>query len=158
IEPAPSLQGDWTFRDNLFEKVSFDVTPPSAPLDHDYNAYWVWGDNEQDPEWVPGGPLPEYKRLPIGTSYDDPAPHDVNLIAAPDYQSGPFGRFYLPSTALTVNQGDRLAGDAGLFWYTTRTDQTVEGSEPASAGKLNIGLHYIAATGGVPSNTFIPGV
>ncbi len=72
----------------------------------------------------------------------------------PDYQAGPManhlgrlGNYYYPasggSTSLfnLVNAGSRTASAAGLYHYTTRTDQTKDSST------VDIGFHYIALNG-----------
>ena len=39
LEPVPASAGNWTFKDNLFDKVDL-VQDTSQPLDYDYNGYW----------------------------------------------------------------------------------------------------------------------
>ena len=53
--------------------------------------------------------------------------NELMLPAAPPYQTGPFGDYYLPITTPLYHAGSRTANDAGLFHYTTRVDQTKEG-------------------------------
>ena len=73
----------------------------------------------------------------------------------PDYQSGPMtnyvgylGNYYYPtsggSTSLTnlINTGSRTAPNAGLYHYTTTTNQTKE-----AASQVDIGFHYVALNG-----------
>jgi hypothetical protein len=64
-------------------------------------------------------------------------------VAAGDYQSGPLGRFYYPTSGTNlytlVNAGSRNADAAGLYHYTTLIDQTKE-----TNSVVNIGFHYVA--------------
>jgi hypothetical protein len=158
LEPAPSSHGDWTIRDNMFDKVSFVLLGDRPlPLDHDYNAYLLWEEtleDQQDPEYPATG---QVKRLAVDTGQANGAPHDVVFNSAPAYQNGTFGGFYLASSARTVNTGSRSPSDAQLFQYTTRTDDVKEGEETGPA-KVNIGLHYVAAADGAPKSTLLVGV
>jgi hypothetical protein len=149
VEPSPSSVGDWTIRDNLFDKVPFYFTgsgnSPPLVFDHDYNAYWLLQSSELN------GFAP---RLPVGTWDFSGAPHDQTLAAAPAYQTGAFGSFYLPSSLWQVGTGSRSPAAAGMFHFTTRTDQT----EDSTQAKVNIGLHYPAALGSQPRSSLISGV
>jgi hypothetical protein len=80
----------------------------------------------------------------------------------PDYQSGAItnylgylGNYYYPtsgsSTSLTnlINTGSRAASAAGLYHYTTTTNQVIEGTT-----QVDVGFHYIALGGsGNPIDT-----
>lgn len=131
LEPIPASAGNWTFTDNLFEKVHF-VQNVDMPLDFGHNAYWPltpfelsawgWGTN----------------RLVAATNGAGAGEQLLDLV--PPYQSGPLGDYYLPITTPLYHAGSRLATDAGLFHYTTRVDQTKE----AAGNMVNIGLHYVA--------------
>jgi hypothetical protein len=77
----------------------------------------------------------------------------TNLVA--DFQGGPLGRFYYPATggssSLTnlVNTGSRLASAAGLYHFTTTTNQVKE-----ATSQVDIGYHYVALdANGVPVDT-----
>ena len=130
LEPTPASAGNWVLRDNLFDKVEFwqDTT---EPLDHGNNGYWpllasevrYYGDAS--------------RLLPTNSVSDQV------LGSAPPYQTGPFGDYYLPTATPLYHAGSRTANDAGLFHYTTRVDQTKEGSGQA----VNIGVHYVATAG-----------
>ncbi len=145
LEPSPTSAGNWTFEDNLFDKIDF-LQDTNQPLDFDYNGYWpmqaselLWGGDSGQLLPATGGNL-------VGA-------HEPVLTTAPPYQSGPFGKFYLPNTTPLYGAGSRSAGDAGLYHYTTRIDQVKEGDE-SSGHKVNIGLHYIAANNyGLPKDT-----
>jgi hypothetical protein len=72
-----------------------------------------------------------------------------------DYQSGPLGRFYYPATggssSLTnlINTGSRLASAAGLYHFTTTTNQVKE-----ATSQVDIGHHYVALdVTGLPVDT-----
>jgi hypothetical protein len=81
-----------------------------------------------------------------------PQGNEQVLTAALPYQAGPFGDFYLPNTTPLYGAGGDTPANLGLYHYTTRVDQVKEGED---SGKVNanIGLHYIAATNGVPIDT-----
>ena len=136
IQPTPA-EARWLFTDNLFDKVAFqewygDENP--TPIDHDYNGYWRRTPEELFP-W-------QLDRLPAndGDGGID-AVHDMVLTESPAYHIGPMGEYYLPTSSPLWNAGSRTPGEAGLFHYTTRLDQTKEGTE---GGNVNIGLHYVA--------------
>lgn len=127
--PIPATVGNWVFKDNMFDDHEF-LQDDTQPVNHDHNAYWPrvifqWG----------GTPR-------LGP--EDGA-NDVTLAQPPLYGSGPFGNFY-QSIASLADAGSRTAAEAGLFHYTTRVDQTKEGSE---TGNVNIGLHYVATASSV---------
>lgn len=124
--------GNWILTDNLFEKVEF-LLYTTEDFDHDYNGCWPLLDSEL--QW--GGTT----RLG-GTT----AENDKELTAAPPYQVGPLGSYYLPSTTTLWNTGSRTAADAGLSQYTTSIDQSKEASE-GTDNLVNIGLHYVATAG-----------
>ena len=58
----------------------------------------------------------------------------------------PSGRHYLPATAPLFGAGSRTPAKAGLYHYTTRTNQMKEGEE-AAGHRVNTGLHYAATAG-----------
>jgi len=77
----------------------------------------------------------------------------TNLVA--DFQTGPLGRFYYPgtggSTSLTnlINRGSRLASAAGLYHFTTTTNQVKKATT-----QVDIGYHCVALdANGVPADT-----
>jgi len=134
LGPLPATAGHWTFTDNLFDSVLF-FQETSQPLDYDYNAY-----RQLDPpEPYNNGGASTLSPSIGGASC---GAHDISLAAAPLYQPGPLGNFYLPPSSPTVNAGSRSPAEAGLYHYTTRTDQTKDAGQPA----VNIGLHYVATT------------
>ncbi len=130
LDPIPATAGDWLFKDNLFDKAGFEFFGQES-LDHGYNAYW----QRVGLELKPG----QTDRLQPASG------NDVILTAALPYQSGPFGSHYLATYCPLYNsakRGSRPPADAGLFHYTTRTDQTKDGSQ---SGNVIIGRHYVAA-------------
>ncbi len=136
LEPIPATAGNWVFKDNLFDKVEF-WQDTAEPLDHDSNGYWPMLASELRY-------IDTASRLVPTNSVSDQV-----LSSAPPYQSGPLGDYYLPTTTPLYHAGSRTANDAGLFHYTTRVDQTKEGS----GQMVNIGLHYVATTN---SACFLP--
>jgi hypothetical protein len=143
LEPFPASAGNWAFRDNLFDKVNF-LQDASQPLDFDHNGYWPLLPHD----FPYGGSASELAASSGGTAGGG----EVTLSNVPPYQVSAFGNFYLPASTPLFGAGSRSPADAGLFQYTTRLDQMKEGSE-TSGHMVNIGLHYVAATGNVPKDT-----
>jgi hypothetical protein len=148
LEPFPATAGHWTFRDNLFDKVNF-LQDASQPLDFDHNGYWALLPRE----FPYGGSAGELAASTGGTDSGG----EVTLSNAPPYQTSVFGNFYLPTNMPLYGAGSRSPAAAGLFHYSTRLDQTKEGNEPAGH-MVNIGVHYVAASGNVPKDTDGDGV
>lgn len=142
MEPFPASAGNWTFKDNLFDKVNF-LQDSSQPLVFDNNGYWPLLARE----FLYSGTTAEM----ISTISGD-GTHDVTLSNVPPYQAGPFGNFYLPDNTPLYGAGSRSPADAGLYQYTTRLDQTKEGDE-TGGHMVNIGLHYVAANGNQPKDS-----
>ena len=74
---------------------------------------------------------------------------DFFLDPIPASAGGPFGNYYffysanpLPELYHPAKRGSRTPAQAGLFQYTTRADQTKDGSQ---SGNAIIGRHYVAA-------------
>lgn len=94
--------------------------------DCDYNAYT----NTANP-------------FPIGGS------HDVGGVSSFNWQSSWLGNYYLPTNSVVINKGSGTAGAAGLYHFTTQTNQTKE-----AASVVDIGYHYVAVDGnGKPIDT-----
>jgi hypothetical protein len=94
-----------------------------------------------------------YNGFTAGTTdsyYDGHA--DITGLTA-DYQSGPLGDFYYPSSGsgdlfALVDHGSRTADVAGLsYYFTTQQDQTPD------AGTVDIGYHYPIISAPVASTT-----
>jgi hypothetical protein len=89
------------------------------------------------------GPVWGYNGFTAGTTdsyYDGHA--DITGLTA-DYQSGPLGDFYYPSSGsgdlfALVNAGSRSASAAGLTGYTTQANQAHD------CDTVDIGFHYMA--------------
>ncbi len=118
--------------DNLFDGTSVSQGDRGADFTgSDYNGYVV-----------------NKSRLkPNGTN-------DKILANTPVYDVGPLGNtYYYPTSdgllSTLINAGSRSASAAGLYHFTTRTDQTKEGSS-----QVDIGYHYVALGGnGEPVDT-----
>ena len=136
LEPFPTSAGNWTFENNLFDKIDF-LQDTNQPLDFDYNGYWPM----QASELLWGGDSGQLLPAAGGNLF---GANEQVLSNAPPYQCGPFGKFYLPDTTPLYGAGSRSPADAGLYQYTTRLDQTKEGDE-TSGHMVNIGVHYVAA-------------
>jgi hypothetical protein len=146
LEPFTSSAGNWIFTDNLFDHADL-VQDVNEPLDYNYNGYWPLSADEltYDYNFYPWyvNNTNQLQTTTTGDGYTDGG-NEVTLSSAPPYQHGTFGKFYLPDTTPLYGAGSRSPADAGLYQYTTRTDQTKEGSE-TSGHMVNIGLHYVAA-------------
>ena len=146
LEPFTSSAGNWIFTDNLFDHADL-VQDVNEPLDYNNNGYWPLSADEltYDYNFYPWyvNNTNQLQTTTTGDGYTDGG-NEVTLSSAPPYQHGTFGKFYLPDTTPLYGAGSRSPADAGLYQYTTRTDQTKEGSE-TSGHMVNIGLHYIAA-------------
>jgi hypothetical protein len=124
--------GPWAVYQNLFDNCTYNVSLSGIP--NGTNAYYITS-------YLPGS-----------------SGGDVRLTSAPDYQIGPLGRYYYPTNggnlSSLINTGGRLAADAGLYHYTTTTDQVPEGSS-----WVDIGFHFIALdTNGNPVDSDSDGV
>jgi hypothetical protein len=146
ISGTPATAGNWTFRDNLFDKVRF-FQDPTLPLDFDHNGYWPL----TDAEIVFGAS--GYTNLLQATATSSGAT-ELFLSHAPPYQGGAFGNYYLSATTPLYQAGSRTATDAGLAQYTTFVNQTKD----AASQPVNVGLHYVTATNSLPFDSDGDGV
>jgi hypothetical protein len=104
---------NYTLRDNLFDQTSlWNGSSGSWTLDH--NGYAGY-----------------FRLYPTNAT-------DVILPSSPIYQTAALGDFYLPSGSTLTNAGSRLASVAGLFHYTTQTNQNLD------TLTVDIGYHYVA--------------
>jgi|GEM_PF-759283 len=124
--------GPWTVKDNIFDQVALFLDFVEGTVSADYNAYTT--------------------NVP---QIDPSATHDVLLAASNiTYEIGPLGRFYLPTNSPLTNVGSRLASEAGLFHFTTATNQVKE-----TNSTVDIGFHYVAlGTNGLPPDFDSDGV
>lgn len=126
----------WTFTDNLSDNVFFDpndnVSCLNGPVGVNHHNAYVGMSS------MPNG----------GGRLAPPAPTSTDPdLAALNYQTGPLGSFYLPSTATNLlARGSRLAGAAGEYHFACLTNNQKE-----ATGQVGIGPHYLAlVTGGAP--------
>jgi hypothetical protein len=112
----------WSFVDNLFDDTSI---VPDGYVTNSYNAYTT-----------------NVTRLtPNGTG-------DIVLSATNfTYDTGPLGRFYLPSGSSLINAGSTWATNVGLYHFVTTANQTKE-----AASQVDISFHYAALTGSSPGS------
>jgi len=104
----------WSVRDNVFDHGY--AADYGSPVPNSYNASYL---------------LDNYLLL---------APPNNVILSSLGFEIGPLGEFYLPSTSTSlINQGSRLASDAGLYHYTTQVSQVKEASST-----VDIGFHYLA--------------
>jgi hypothetical protein len=61
-----------------------------------------------------------------------------DLVTNIVFQTGPLGRFYLTDSSPLTNRGNMNAGSAGLYWFTTATNQA-----PETNSTVDIGFHYL---------------
>jgi len=101
--------------------------------------------------------------LPNGITLFEFSPHsrfqwrERDRYQRPRLPGGTLGNYYLPTSggnlSLLINAGSRTASAAGLYHYTTRTDQTKDSST------VDIGFHYIALNGnGQPNDYDLDGI
>jgi hypothetical protein len=137
-----NLQGYYSFglvlRDNLFRRGSLSFTDPSG------FGTWLAQDNLFDCDAVGGtGVTASHNGYRSGLGTLGGTGNVTGL--APNYQAGPLGGFYYPTTGgagtLTnlFDAGSRSAAAAGLYHFSTRVDQQKEG-----ASAVDIGYHYVA--------------
>ncbi len=114
---------DWTVKDNLFDRLTHLMDTGSA-ISNSYNAYFQIANGYS----LSGG---------------------VSNIALTNltYQTGALGTYYQPTNSLLINAGSRTADLASLFHWCTTTNNVKE-----TNSIVDIGLHYIALSNGVPSN------
>lgn len=113
---------DTSIRDNLFDKTAI---PYFANVSNSHNAYLVGSD----------------RLLPTNST-------DKVLVSL-TYEAGALGRHYLPTTSVLINAGSQSAADAGLFHFTTTTNQVLEANSV-----VDIGLHYSGiGTNGMPNDS-----
>ncbi|MDB6016693.1 MAG: hypothetical protein JWR19_1182 [Pedosphaera sp.] len=132
---ARSLAIPVSIKDSAFEGTVFNASDAyknnTNYTTYDYNAF-LSGANRTDPTGA----------------------HDVIVTNSFGWQTGPLGNYYLPTNSTLIDAGSLTnAGLAGLFHFTTTTDQVKDG-----ATRLDIGYHYLALTNGVPIDTDGDGV
>jgi hypothetical protein len=115
-----NTNGSWSIRDNLLDSLDENVSqydPVNFPIPASHNAAWCAN--------------------ALGSPY-------IYLTSCA-YQAGPLGSFYYPTNGGTnsltslINAGSRSATNAGLYHFTTTTNQVKEAST-----QVDIGYHYVA--------------
>jgi hypothetical protein len=134
LAPIPATAGNWTFRDNLFDRVQI-YQQPEYPLDFEHNGYWRLLETEVF--WSAYG----YTNQLRATATSDGLT-EVFLNQALPYTNAAYGNYYLTQVTPLYQAGSRTASEAGLTEYTTFANQTKDPSNQP----VNIGLHYVAAT------------
>jgi len=119
----------WTVKDNLFDRMD-EVTDTGSAVSNAYNAYF---------------------QITLGYSLSGGA----NNLALTNlsYQAGTFGPYYQPTNSLLVNAGSRTADLASLYHWTVLTNSVKE-----TNSTVDIGIHYVAASGGAPIDTDSDGI
>jgi hypothetical protein len=106
--------------DNLFDRTTFDIVSVASVTSNGYNGY-----------------VTNYTMLPNSQG------NDVILTNSPVYQTSYLGSYYYPTNdgvlSTLIDAGSRWATNAGLYQFTTTTNQVKEG-----ATKVDIGYHYVA--------------
>jgi hypothetical protein len=133
LDLKPYVGNTWTFIDNVFHTVQLieEAAPDVRVANHHHNAYVA----------MPGGLC----------SPNNPNPGDQTMSGL-NFDTNSVGRFYLRADATQLlDQGSRSAAAAGLYHYTSRTNQVKEGGK--TAPNVNIGLHYVALVNGQPADS-----
>jgi hypothetical protein len=146
-------EGNWVFRNNVFDKTVF-AQENQRGLHYDYNAYWPCVLEELEDGQTATLSAPMVDGAPDGNPDGE---NDIVLTGPPPYRNGPLGGFYMqPGSALQDATGVQ-ASELGLWHYTTRVDQSKEGS--LGSGLLDVGFHYVAVNStGKPIDTDNNGV
>jgi hypothetical protein len=107
----------WKAYDNLFDRVTF---LSCYSIQNSNNAY-----------------VTNYNKLPASGG------SDIILTNSPVYQTSYLGSYYYPTNdgmlSTLINAGSRWATNAGLYHFTTQTNQVEEG-----ATMVDIGFHSVA--------------
>jgi hypothetical protein len=117
------VTGTWTFKDNLFDKVSITQI---ATLTHDYNGYIT----NASGQW-----------LTVSGSHD-------NFTNTFGWQSGVLGPWYQPTNSTFRDTGSTNANHIGLYHYTVLPTNVKE-----TNSMVDCGFHYVATINSVPIDT-----
>lgn len=106
-----------SFRETIFDGTILSTGYPDDPgcVDYDYNAF-LTGNDRLDPQGA----------------------NDV-VVNSFNWQTGWLGNYYLPTNSPLINTGSITANLAGLYHYTTQTNQVKE-----TNSVVDIGYHYVA--------------
>jgi hypothetical protein len=117
--PSTSYTPAFTVLDSAFDGVAFQFSGTAANstyATYDYNTYT----NASNP-------------FPLGGS------HNVIVTNSFNWQVGSLGNFYLPTDSTLIDVGSQTADLAGLYHFTTQTNQVEE-----TNSVVDIGYHYVA--------------
>ena len=108
-------------RDSAFDATAVSTADQYSSntnlTDYDYNAFISATTNRTTPN----------------------GPHDVIATSGFNWQTSWFGNYYLPTNSSLINTGWVTADVAGLYHFTTQTNQLIEGSS-----RVDIAYHYVA--------------
>ena len=104
---------NWTVRDNLFDTMA-RLTNNGSVVQNCTNAYYA-------------------------TAYGLTGGQNNLLLSGLTNQTGPLGKYYQPTNSSLLNAGSGNAANAGLYHFTTTTNQVKE-----TNSVVDIGLHYVA--------------
>jgi hypothetical protein len=123
----PSYVSTYLVKDSAFDSVTFSIGGYAANASYatyDYNAYT----NTSNP-------------FPLGGA------HDVSVGSTFNWQTSWLGNFYLPSDSTLLDVGSITAPNAGLYHFTTQTNET----SVESTSQVDIGYHYVGVnSSGLP--------
>ncbi len=79
---------------------------------------------------------------------------DISSSTPLAYETGPFGNFYQPPTSPLIQMGSTTSDQAGLYEFTTQTNEI-----PETNAVVDLGYHYVATDQyGNPLDTYAPGI
>ncbi len=149
-----SVALDAALNNNLFERGSLSASGEHAFLAANnllrnggvnletFVDSWVFVDNALEGSQISvDGSLTQSNNAYINTTINCPTNSSDVILTSFAYASGPLGDYYQVSTNL-LNRGSRSAAAAGLYHYTTTTNQVKE-----AGSQVDIGLHYVATDG-----------
>ncbi len=114
----------WDVADNVFDGATQELVPaynivPAPSINRSCNGFMGSTQNS-----LPCNIVGRQDRTQVAVSY----------------QTGALGGYYIPTTATSlIDAGSQSAADAGLYHYTTTTDNVKEQN-----GIVDIGFHYVA--------------
>ncbi len=81
----------------------------------------------------------DYNAFIDGAQYTNPRGSNDILVTNFNWQTGTRGNFYLSTNSALINRGSQTADEAGLYHFTTQTNEVRE-----AATQIDIGYHYVA--------------
>ncbi len=132
-------KSDWRIFDNVFDHITLNEGVDESPA----------GDTIYDNH--PG--VVSHNAF-VGVDHQLSSLNDSLFQTNLTYVSGPLGRYYYATGTTLTNAGSRSAAAAGLYHFTTTTNQVKE-----TNSTVDIGLHYASvATNAVPLDTDADGL